>query len=160
MSRSGLWEPDFTDRDDILAFGRWRAATKSALRGKRGQKFLRELLATLDAMPDKRLIEGELVTPEGEVCAVGSYLRAKSLNPEGIDYYDYDAIADVCGVNPKVIQELEYHNDAYGREWVPVPNVGTHHESMRIDSPEKRWREIRSWVTGHITEEQPHESQG
>lgn len=57
MSRHG-----YTDScDDNFALIRWRGAAKSAIRGKRGQAFLRELLAALDAMPEKRLIARELV---------------------------------------------------------------------------------------------------
>lgn len=52
MSRSGYTDDD----DDPLATGRWRAQVRSAIRGKRGQAFLRELIAALDAMPEKALI--------------------------------------------------------------------------------------------------------
>ena len=64
MSRSG-YSDDCSGRELNL----WRGAVESAIRGKRGQAFLREMLVALDAMPEKRLIAGELVTPTGEVCA-------------------------------------------------------------------------------------------
>lgn len=54
MSRSGY--ADWCD--DNWAMIRWRGAVASAVRGKRGQAFLRELATTLDAMPEKRLIGG------------------------------------------------------------------------------------------------------
>lgn len=57
MGRSGYDD----SIDDVLALGRWRAAVKSALRGKRGQAFLKEALAVLDAMPDKRLVANDLI---------------------------------------------------------------------------------------------------
>ena len=57
MSRSGLVEDD---GDDPLAHGRWRGAVKSAINGKRGQQFLRELADALDAMPEKVLVAGAL----------------------------------------------------------------------------------------------------
>jgi hypothetical protein len=46
MSRSG-YSDDHSEWDLI----RWRGAVASAIRGKRGQAFLRELLVALDAMP-------------------------------------------------------------------------------------------------------------
>jgi hypothetical protein len=45
MSRSG-----YSDDLDPLALGRWRGRVASAMRGKRGQAFLREMLAAMDAM--------------------------------------------------------------------------------------------------------------
>jgi hypothetical protein len=39
---------------------RWRGAVASAIRGGRGQAFLREMLAAMDAMPVKRLVANEL----------------------------------------------------------------------------------------------------
>lgn len=58
---------------------RWRGAVASAIRGKRGQEFLRQLLAALDALPNKRLIRDELVTKDGEVCAIGILPSSKGL---------------------------------------------------------------------------------
>ena len=42
--------------------GLWRANVKRALAGKRGQAALRDLRAALEALPEKRLIEGALCT--------------------------------------------------------------------------------------------------
>jgi hypothetical protein len=39
---------------------RWQGVVKSAIRGKKGQAFLKELLSALDAMPEKKLIAEEL----------------------------------------------------------------------------------------------------
>ena len=55
MSRSG-----YCDDLDPLDLGRWRAQVASAIRGKRGQKLLKELLTALDSMPKKELIANEL----------------------------------------------------------------------------------------------------
>ena len=52
MSRSGYID----DLDDPLELGRWRGRVASAVRGKRGQRLLRDLLDALDAMPEKRLV--------------------------------------------------------------------------------------------------------
>ena len=53
MSRSGY-------SDDYEGLGLYRQTVENALRGKRGQAFLRELLEALDALDEKKLIEGYL----------------------------------------------------------------------------------------------------
>ncbi len=65
MSRSGY--SDDLDQGDL---NRWRGAVASAIRGKRGQSFLRELLASLDAMPRK-----ELISEAMEASGVAEILR-------------------------------------------------------------------------------------
>lgn len=59
MGRSGY---TYDDDDGMLAL--YRGQVASALRGRRGQAFLRDLVAALDAMPDKGLIAGDLVVEE------------------------------------------------------------------------------------------------
>jgi hypothetical protein len=49
---------------------------RSATRGKPGRASLQRLKDILLAMPERRLIKGALVSPEGEVCAVGAYVVA------------------------------------------------------------------------------------
>ncbi len=51
MSRSG-----YSDDCDNLQL--WRQAVDRAISGKRGQAVLREMLASLEALPQKRLISG------------------------------------------------------------------------------------------------------
>ena len=55
MSRSGYH--DGIDQWDLI---RWRGAVASAIRGKRGQAFLREMLDALDALPEPKLIAHDL----------------------------------------------------------------------------------------------------
>jgi hypothetical protein len=61
MSRSGY--TDGYDYDNG-SFAMYRGVVASALRGKRGQTFLRDLVEALDAMPERRLIEGDLIREE------------------------------------------------------------------------------------------------
>lgn len=60
MSRS-----DYSEDLDMWDLIRWRGQVASAIRGKRGQKLLRDLAAALDAMPVKALIADELQTEDG-----------------------------------------------------------------------------------------------
>ena len=68
MSRSG-YSDDFDDNGQLACY---RGVIASATRGKRGQKFFRDLVMALDAMPIKRLVNNELETTDGEVCALGA----------------------------------------------------------------------------------------
>ncbi len=70
---------------------RWRGAVASAIRGKRGQALLTELLTALDAMPDKRLIAHELETDDGEVCALGAVGKLRQMQLSSLDPEDYAA---------------------------------------------------------------------
>ena len=85
MSRSGYSED--CENWDLV---RWRGAVQSAIRGARGQKFLRELVAALDALPEKKLIAHELKDENGAVCALGSVAVARGLDVSGVDFEDRD----------------------------------------------------------------------
>lgn len=149
MSRSGYSEDCDTDWSWIC----WRGAVASAIRGKRGQAFLRELIDTLDAMPEKRLIKKTLQDEHGEVCAVASVMRSRGLSLD-VDIYDYEKIASLVGVNEKLVQELEDINDRVV-EYICLPwtdyegSTGWH----RDETPETRWRLIREWAEQQFNKE-------
>lgn len=132
MSRSGLCE---NDGDDNWSFIRWRGAVASALRGKKGQAFLRELLAALDAMPVKRLVRDELQTPAGEVCAIGCLAAARGIDMTNFDTYDFERISRELNVNEKLVQEIEWVNDEYST------------------TPEERWKTVREWVVENLRDD-------
>jgi len=72
---SRTWEGE---SDNPLDWGRYEAAKRSTLRGKRGQAFLRELVAALDALPQPELSEGALGDRRtGCVCALGAVALAQ-----------------------------------------------------------------------------------
>ena len=146
MSRHGYIEDcDF----DALAHGRWRAQVASAIRGKRGQAFLRELVAALDAMPEKKLITDALVTeapsfipPEHApsapmVCAIGSVGARRGIDLARLDPDDYDNLANVFGIAHQLVQEIEYFNDE-ARRWSG-------------ETQEQRWQRMRDWAARRIT---------
>lgn len=135
MNRHGLCAA--SDIEDVLVYGRWRGAVASAIRGKYGQAFLRELLAALDAIEAQRLIGGRLENEYGEVCALAAVGRARGLNLQSVDYEDHQAVAKVFGINEKLAQEIMWVNDEYIR---------------RNNAPAmaQRYHEVRDWVLGHI----------
>ena len=139
MSRHG-YSDDIEDQWQLI---RWRGAVSSAIRGKRGQAFLKEMLVALDALPEKKLVAGELVTSKGEVCAIGSVMVKRGIDATDIDPEDYESIACSVDVAEALVQEIEYIND---EAWIPglYPNPMT---------DEKRWEAVRRWVAKQIKEE-------
>lgn len=131
MSRSGYNE----DGDDQWSLIMWRGQVASAIRGKRGQAFLRELVEALDAMPEKTLIAHEL-HKAGAVCAIGSVGAKRGVDMEKLDPDDYDSIAAAFGIARQLVQEIEFMNDEY--EW---------HGN---DTPEKRWQRMRDWAANQL----------
>lgn len=134
MSRSG-----YTDDCENLAL--WRGTIASATRGKRGQRFFRDLVAALDAMPAKRLSAGELGTedPDGDVCALGSLARAKGARLDEDDTEDYEKLGEVFDIAPPLAREVMYVND---KELPVYPR--------RDETPTERWARVRLWAEWQI----------
>jgi hypothetical protein len=160
MSRSGYTD----DCDDVLALGRWRGAVASAIRGKNGQAFLKELLAALDAMPVKELIAHELKA-DGQFCTLGVLGERRGLEMESLDVEDYEAVACAFEINEKIVQEIVYFNDEHvdDDKWVDVeicgpvrpwnPEWGKHTKTLRVPdptAPARRWKYMRAWVAKQI----------
>lgn len=133
MSRSA-----YIDDMEQWAFIRYRGAVNSATRGKRGQAFFRELLAALDAMPDKRLIPYELVSA-GQFCALGVLGAARGLDLESMDPDDVETVAAAFNVADCLAREVVFMND----------------EAWYDDSQEQRFARMRRWVESQITKEPP-----
>lgn len=161
MSRHGYTEDE---GDDPLALGRWRGMVASTIRGKRGQAFLREVLAALDAIPDKRLISEELKTVDGEFCTLGAVGAARGVDLEAIDPEDYDAVAAAFGIHPILAQEIMWENDEQVSrfDYIEVEICGPllpkdiwlgHKRHVRVPAEkaaERRWQHMRDWVEASI----------
>ena len=163
MSRSGYTD-DYGD-EDPLAMGRWRGAVNSAIRGKRGQQTLREILAALDAMPVRALAAESLVTEEGEFCTLGVLGAQRGIALDKLDPEDPEGVAEAFGIAPAMVREIVYENDEHinEEEWVDVelcgpvrpyyPDYGRHTRSVRVsvpDAAQRRWVHMRKWVAAHI----------
>ena len=131
MSRSG-----YTDDCENLEL--YRATVERAIKGKRGQAFLRELAAAMDAMPDKVLIAQDLIDEAGDVCAIGSVCKARGLDVRGVDPECPSTVGRLVGISRSMAAEIEYLNDEDG------PGGET---------PEQRWTRIRKWVDRHLVSE-------
>jgi hypothetical protein len=131
MSRS-----NYSDDGDPLDLGRWRAIIASATRGKRGQAFFREALAALDAMPDKKLVKGDLQDDAGCVCTLGAVAAHRGVDLETLDTYDYDELGKTFNIAHQLAQEVMYENDegSWGNE-----------------TPERRWERMRAWIVKQLS---------
>lgn len=162
MSRSGY--SDDCDGWDLI---RWRGAVNSAIKGKRGQAFLRELAAALDAMPDKRLIADELQTAEGDYCTIGVLGAARGIDMSKLDPDDRETVAAAFNIAPALAAEIVYENDEgiSTCHWAEVeicgpvrpyyPDYGRHRTTVRVDIPadeieRKRWMRMRQWVESNL----------
>lgn len=130
MSRSG-YSDDCFEQWDII---RWRGAVASAMRGTRGQDFLKELVDALDALPSRRLISDTLQAADGEVCALGAIGISRRINMDGFDPEEPGPLAGKFGIAEAMAAEIVYMND----EW------------FDRKSPEQRWLAMRHWIIGKI----------
>lgn len=101
-----------------------------------------DLLAALNAMPDKALVIGELETADGDVCALGALGKVRGLYMSKIDPEDPPQVADAFDIAECLAQEIVYMNDEHfgdivNGQWVAM-------------TPELRWKKMRSWVAGQI----------
>jgi hypothetical protein len=145
MSRAGYYDEGDDGNWSLIC---WRGAVASAMRGKKGQAFLRELRDALDAMPEKRLIaedleketayvgvDGDPPTTKVEACALGVVARRRGIDVSALDAHDYDAIHAPFGISNALAREIIWEND----ESFPYPKT-----------PEERWRKMRWWVEANI----------
>ncbi len=132
MSRSGY--SDDLDQWDLI---RWRGQVASAIRGRRGQKLLSDLKSALEAMPEKRLIVGELQQEDGEMCALGVLGKARGLNMSEIDPMEPKEVAAAFDIARQLAQEIVYENDELG--WG--------------ETPEHRYHRMLKWVKNNINTE-------
>lgn len=136
MSRSG-YHDDFDENGTLWLY---RQAVANAIRGKRGQKLMRDLVTALDAMPVKRLIAGEL-EENGEVCALGSVGKLRNIPMENLDPTEPDDVARAFGIATSLAREIVYENDegTYGQR----------------ETPEERWTRIRQWAVEQLADPRP-----
>lgn len=135
MSRSGYNE-DYGNEDGALAM--WRGVIASATRGKRGQRFFRDLVVALDAVPDKRLIANEFQRDDGGMCALGSLAKLKGISGlEDVREDDYEDLGEAFDIAHQLAQEVMFMNDE-------ARGSG--------ETRENRWLRMRAWAASQIRE--------
>ena len=108
----------------------------AAIRSKRGQTLLRDLLAALDAMPDKKLIAGDFVRPNGSCCALGVLGLARGIDPEYLAALgdDYDRASKSFGASISLIRHIQDEND----------------HRLKNATQDQRWAHVRGWAASKI----------
>jgi len=160
----------FDDGDDegAMPIELFRANVDRALKGKRGQKALRELRRALVALPEPKLIKGALCEvqyadddedqdsplPTG-FCAIGALaflkrqekgerlpdiLHALEQNPEDYGENEWDTIAE--GERQGLVNCL-----AYEFAWTNDEGLGQWKEEI---TPEERFRRMLAWIDERI----------
>ena len=137
MSRSGYTD----DMDDVLCYGQWRGQVASAIRGKRGQALLKELLCALDEMPDKKLYPNSFQNESGGFCALGVLGNKKGIQITDLGNADYGCNQREVGkrfnIAYQLASEIMYMNDEGCRYYA---------------TPEQRWEDMRKWITENISD--------
>jgi len=138
MSRSGYNDDGDFDHWQLI---RWRGAVNSAMNGKRGQAFLRELLDAIDSLSAPKLIAHDLVKYDGETdtnlaCAIGAVGLKRGLDMTRLDPEDIESVAGQFGIADAMAREIVYVND----EW----------ELWGNETPEKRFYRMRRWIVASI----------
>ena len=128
MSRSGYVD----EPDSNWQLIKWRGMVASATRGKRGQQFFRDLIAALDAMPEKCLIADDLQDEHGDVCAIGSLGLKRGIDMSKLDPEEPEQIGEAFDIAPCLAQEVVYMND----EWA----------FWDKETPQQRWVRMRTWA--------------
>lgn len=141
MGRAG-----YSDEGDQWDMIRWRGAVESAIRGKRGQAFLKDLRAALDAQPEKKLYEHELQTKEGHSCALGVVGASRGIDMVGWDPEHHAKLSDTFDIADALVREVEFMNDEF-----PWRRTFTADEDEQL-APQ-RWQSMRRWVDEQIPKE-------
>lgn len=135
MSRAGY--SDDIDNWDLI---RWRGAVASAIRGKRGQAFLQELMDALLALPEKRLI-AHTFGEAGSYCTLGVIAAKRGVEMPVVDPdedMDYDEVRQIArerlGIPGALAAEIMFLND----------------DSWYQETPEHRYDRMLNWVRDQI----------
>jgi len=130
MSRSGYSE-------DCEYLELYRANVDRSIGGKRGQAFLREMIESLDAMPQRELAEVIFVDEDsGECCALGAVALSRGVeNPGRLNYEDPQEAGYVLGIPWMIACEVAHENDD---------------GALGPETPSERWVRMRVWAQEHL----------
>lgn len=149
MSRAG-----YSDDLDDSQIALWRGAVKSAIRGRRGQAFLKELATAMDEMPEKQLISNVGAT-DGCMCTLAVVAHARGLDIDKLNSLmsddETEAVAKMLGIADAMGREIMFENDEgrgsdywLGEGYQILPN------SVGKTTEEKRWIAMRQWVDENL----------
>ena len=135
MGRSGY--SDDYDETFPNAEALCRENIARALRGKRGQAFLRELIEALDTMPQKCLVEGMLQARDGMMCAMGVVGQKRGIDMAIVDPNDAKQVGKILGIAPLMAREIAFINDN-DFNW------------RGSETDEERWESVLIWARSQV----------
>ncbi len=120
MSRSGYDDYGCESAEEQWQMIRWRGAVNSAIKGNRGQSFLRRALKAIDAL-EKKELAAHTFESSGSYCLLGAVAKHEGvdlteLNESYDEYYgDEGEGAESLGLElniaPAMAREIVYEND-------------------------------------------------
>ena len=141
-------------------FALWDANCRRSLKGKAGQRELRELEVALLALPEKRLIHGSLVDDDGDVCAIACYAKHKGIDLSKFDPEDESHEVGIAAGMPRLVAwKVVAFNDLHCDDvWEvadgPVQRGYGHYKGgiphIRPMTPEERYEKVLAWVRGQL----------
>lgn len=151
MSRfDDCYDEDFPNQAAL-----YHANTERALKGKRGQAFLKELEAALLMLPEKVLIEGSICR-EGAVCANGALALKRKVDagmqiPEALKWLEENKPDDDFngGDAGQTGDFMEKHFGILSRLAVHTAFVNDEHRQTD-HSDHGRYEKVLSWVRSQI----------
>ena len=146
MSR--LCQDDYGDAEPWME-GQQAGALRSAIRGQRGQRLLRDLVAGLDALPTPELSAGALEDEAtGCCCAFGAVRRYRGAAAVPLWF---DPMEE--GLDPPHFAEPFDVAPALAWEVVEV-NEGLSDSNMEA-ARRQRWERVRAWAVKHLAGGEP-----
>jgi hypothetical protein len=146
MSRSGYNDYGCDTPEEQWAHVRWRGAVTSAIRGKKGQSFLKRALAALDSLDEKELAS-DTFESQGQFCLLGAVAKNEGVDLSELnknyddEYGDDGESAELLGVQlgiaPAMAREIVWENDSCS------------------GSDRSRFEEMRRWLVRNIKGDQP-----
>jgi hypothetical protein len=168
MSRSGYSEDFDCDADSVNAMILYRTSVDNAIYGKRGQKFLKDLIIALDALSEKRLITESLIIPSWAETSAWidpeyDYKHKSYFRREISKFERSNEIAGVCaigsvgllrGVDMTNLDPEHIYKVAATFKIAPVMAREIAHmndeESDVNETPEQRWQRMRDWAVSLV----------
>jgi len=141
-------------QDDYGGFEPWMegqqaGALRSAIRGRRGQQLLRDLVAALDALSVPELSAGALEHEElGCCCAFGVVRRYRG--PDAVPLYYHPTEEDL---DPPHFTEP--FNVAPALAWAVVESNEGWSDSNQESARRQRWARVRAWAVKHLLAVEP-----
>lgn len=132
----------------------WQANQERSINGRKGQAALRELESALLALPEKRLIAGELENAVGEVCAVGALAKFKGKeNPRVAANEDKVPLED-SEVLPEELEEvtIDLAQELGMPRMIAVAVVHENDDCWPASiTPEQRYNKVLAWTQQQLS---------